>query len=143
MDIEDATCTALLTGEGEQLTVTIKAITDSLTRKIELLARSVATSASFASEQGNRHVTYANGAVKPEGGVFPAIIAEDLTPEAQIRAFQRAADATYQVVLANKPPEAVLLIWRASPAARRILQSDGLHVVISTRLSWDKLREGA
>lgn len=139
--IIDDTDTALITGDGPTLAEAFGSIEKDLTRRIELLARSVAYSGGAATEQGILHTSYANGAIHREGERIRDCRASGLDAKAQIAALQIAAQETYETVLANKPTDADLLIWRSPPQALRSLREDGLYVRIKTRLSWDKVRE--
>ena len=130
-------------GEGESLERALEAIAVSLERRVELLAKSVSHSASATTEQGIVHVAYVNGTITGQGEMARAISCDDFSVPAQVRAMQEASDSTYDCILANKPPEADLLIWRIRPEASRCLKPEGLDVKIYTRLAWDKLRADA
>ena len=138
--ILDMTDDYYLTGDGEVLDKVMQAIANDLERKVEILAASVAHGCSVMTEQGIPFTAYANGAIKLQGESGRRIQSADLTKVAQIAAMQEAATSTYECVVANKPPEADLLIWRIRPEASRCLKTDGLDVKIYTRLAWDKLR---
>lgn len=128
-------------GEGEALETRVEAIVKTLAIRLEGLARSVAYGRSATTEQGIRFVTYVNGAVKPEGGIARVIAVAGLSPDEQVKAFQKAAEDTFDVILAQKPVDADLLVWRSEPEASRVLTKDGLSVRVRTRLAWDKLRD--
>ena len=140
--IEDQTDQWFATGEGESLETRISAIIKSLRNRIENLARGVATSRSAKTEQGKRFTVYVNGLIKPEGACsVPKIVSGDMGADAQVRALQECAEENFDVILANKPVDDDLLIWRIEPEIRRSLHPDGLHIFIYSRLAWDKLRD--
>lgn len=128
------------TGEGEKLEKALEAIAANLERRIEQLAVHYGYGANHSTEQGIPFTAYANGAIKEQGESGRLIKCDDLTSAAQIKAMQDAADATYECILANKPADADLLIWRVRPEASRCLKPDGLEVKIYARLAWDKFR---
>ncbi|MBB6424960.1 hypothetical protein [Sphingopyxis sp. JAI128] len=139
-EILDMTDDWFSSGDGESLECTLEAIAHDLERRVELLAPYVAYSGGATTEQGKIHTVYVNGAIKPQGAYARRIQCADLSKSAQIAAMQAAASSTYECIVANKPPEADLLIWRARPEASRCLKCDGLDVKIYARLAWDKFK---
>ena len=137
--ISDATDSYWGTGQGETLQASIIAIANDLARRVEALAKVVATSASSYSERGIAHTAYCNGRIKREGEASHSIVCADLTAASQIAAFQQASQETFETILANKPVGKDLLIWRETPQPSRELYPDGLHVRIYARLSWDEV----
>lgn len=125
-------------GEGESFKARASAVLNNLVRRVEALGSSVATSRSAHTEQGRRFTAFANGYVKPEGGVItPKIVAGDMGADAQITAIQAAAGELFETILANKPVLTSILIWRTEPELGRSLCPDGLHIWIYCRLAWE------
>jgi len=138
--IIDMTDSWLERGEGETLDKMLEAVAANLERRIEMLASHYGYGANHSTEQGIPFTSYMNGAIKRQCETGRRIKCGDLTAASQFKAMQEAADATYDCVLANKPPDADLLIWRHRPEASRCLKPDGLEVKIYARLAWDKFR---
>lgn len=101
---------------------------------LEKLADGVAYSAGPMTEQGKRHKVYANGSVKDEGAHAPVIVCKSLSKHDQIDAVRKACKSTYEAVAEAKDGD--ILVWRRRPELTRGLHEDGLHIMVSVRLSW-------
>lgn len=139
-DISDATDASLTTGNGPSLIESLDAIGKSVCRRIEQLADAVAYSRGARTEQGKPFSIYTNGLMKAECELSDHKPC-GLSSLEQITAAQECAQELFEVVLANKPTNASLLVWRAEPELRRTLFPDGLKLQFYTRLTWVKLRE--
>lgn len=143
LSISDCTDLRWFETGNESLETRVGAIVKNLERRVEGLAKMVASSRSARTEQGLPFTAYCNGAIKLEGEAKRPIGCGSLGGDDQFAAFQRAAEETFETILANKPVDADLLIWRIYPEASRELREDGLFVAIYTRLAWDKIRDAA
>jgi hypothetical protein len=117
----------------------VKKITDDLESRIDALGKGNYPSCCFQTPQGNAHTVYANGKIKPEGESTALIMVDGLSVDAQVAAFQKAADLTFECVRHEKPEGRDRVIWRRMPEASRGLREDGLCVRINLRLGWDKI----
>ena len=123
------------------IATTLKLIAANLDARIEGCAKYIATSSTHRTEQQKPFVTYVNGAIKHTGSAAEDfIINGDFSSEKQLEAFQFLAERQYHAVIANKPPETDIVIWRQQNECRRALYADGLHLQIYCRLAWEKLR---
>lgn len=141
-EINDATDGMMLTGNGPSLFESLDAIGKTLCRRIEGLADMVATSRSARTEQCKPFTIFVNGAIKQEGwhGDYKLT---GLSSQEQITCGQECAQELFEAVLANKPVDAAILIWRAEPELRRTLFADGLKIQIYARLAWERIHEAA